>query len=69
MGLLVAVTVLLFSSLGWPLRPSAALYAAGLVGVLFVSGLGYLHALGAADTGEFVAGAVAIRFALISVFG
>jgi hypothetical protein len=48
LGLLVAVTaVLLFNSLGWPVRPSAGLYAAGLVGVLFVSGLGYLHALGA----------------------
>jgi hypothetical protein len=30
-----------------PLRPSGGLYAAALTGVLFISGLGYLHALGA----------------------
>lgn len=29
----------------WP--PSAGLFALGLTGVLFVSGMGYLHALGA----------------------
>ena len=30
-----------------PLRPSGGLYAAALTGILFISGLGYLHALGA----------------------
>jgi hypothetical protein len=30
-----------------PPRPSGGLYAAALTGVLFISGLGYLHALGA----------------------
>jgi hypothetical protein len=39
---------LLSNSLGWPLEPNAGLYAAGLASTLFISGLGYLHALRAA---------------------
>jgi hypothetical protein len=40
------ITDLALNALGQPLAPNAGMYAAGLTGVLFVSGLGYLHALG-----------------------
>jgi hypothetical protein len=45
--LLGADAVLTSNATGWPLEPSAGLYAVGLTSVLFISGLGYLHALGA----------------------
>ena len=46
--LFCAGAVLSSNAIGWPLEPSAGLYAVGLTSILFVSGLGYLHALGAA---------------------
>jgi hypothetical protein len=42
----VASAVLTSNAIGWPLQPNAGLYAVGLTSILFVSGLGYLHALG-----------------------
>jgi len=45
--LLGACAVLAMNAVGWPLAPNAGLYAVGLTSVLFVSGIGYLHALGA----------------------
>jgi hypothetical protein len=45
--LLGACSVLASNAAGWSLEPNAGLYAIGLTSVLFVSGLGYLHALGA----------------------
>ena len=45
--LLGACAVLASNAIGWPLGPNAGLYALGLTSVLFVSGIGYLHALGA----------------------
>jgi hypothetical protein len=41
-----AVVLLISNAAGRPLAPNAGFYAAGLTGVLFVSGLGSLHALG-----------------------
>jgi hypothetical protein len=45
--LLAACSVLASNATGWTLEPNAGLYAIGLTSILFVSGLGYLHALGA----------------------
>jgi hypothetical protein len=40
-----SIVLLTLNAVGWPLAPNAGLYAAGLTEALFVSGLGYLHAL------------------------
>ncbi|HEY3798023.1 MAG TPA: hypothetical protein VGL58_06675 [Caulobacteraceae bacterium] len=50
---LLAVMALAFVSnaAGWPTAPGAGLYAFGLTGTLFVTGLGYLHALGGLSRG------------------
>ena len=46
--LLAASTLLLLANAaGWPAAPSAGAFCLGLTGVLFVAGLGFLHALGA----------------------
>jgi hypothetical protein len=48
LGLLVISTlVLIANALGRPFAPNAGAFSIGLTGVLFVSGLGFLHALGA----------------------
>jgi hypothetical protein len=44
---MLAMNVVGQNVLDKPLRPSGGLYAAALTGILFISGLGYLHALGA----------------------
>ena len=47
LALLAASTlVLIANALGWPVAPGAAAVCVGLTGVLFVAGLGFLHALG-----------------------
>ena len=47
-GLLgVSTLVLIANALGYPFAPNAGAFSVGLTGVLFVSGLGFLHALGA----------------------
>jgi hypothetical protein len=38
--------VLAANAAGWPAAPNAAAFCIGLTGVLFVAGLGFLHALG-----------------------
>ena len=43
--LLGAAAILVSNAAGRPRAPNAGFHAAGLTGVLFVSGLGYLHAL------------------------
>jgi hypothetical protein len=43
--ILLAVTALLGNAAGWPLAPGAGPLAAGLTGILFVSGWAYLQAL------------------------
>ena len=45
--LAVFVAVLLANAIGLPVTPNAGLFALGLTGVLFASGVGYLHTLGA----------------------
>jgi hypothetical protein len=44
--LLGAVALFVMNFVGRPVEPNGGLYAGGLTSVLFVSGLGYLHALG-----------------------
>jgi hypothetical protein len=44
--LTIPVALLILNAAGWPRAPNAGFHAAGITGVLFVSGLGYLHALG-----------------------
>jgi hypothetical protein len=44
--LLGSIALFGVNAVGRPLPPNAALHAAGLTTALFVSGLGYLHALG-----------------------
>ena len=48
LGLLALSTlVLVANAAGYPFAPNAGAFSVGLTGVLFVSGLGFLHALGA----------------------
>ena len=44
--LMLCALALLLNAIGWPFTPNAAVYSAGLTGVLFIGGLGYLQALG-----------------------
>jgi hypothetical protein len=56
LGLLVISTLVLFANaLGYPFAPNAGAFSVGLTGVLFVSGLGFLHALGALHREDRVA--------------
>jgi hypothetical protein len=41
-----SIALLVLNAASWPFAPNAGFYAAGLTMALFVSGLGYLHALG-----------------------